>query len=57
MTHYSSERILVTHAGSLPRPSDLREMVVARTTRQPYDAAALAARLLSWRRPAAAAAG
>jgi 5-methyltetrahydropteroyltriglutamate--homocysteine methyltransferase len=45
--HYSTERILVTHAGSLPRPSDLRAMVVARTTGQPYDAAALDARLKS----------
>lgn len=42
---YSSERILTTHAGSLPRPADLREMVVARTAGQPYDPAALEARL------------
>src|SRR5436190_20148778 len=45
--HYSTERILVTHAGSLPRPPDLREMVVARTAGEPYDAAALDARLPS----------
>jgi 5-methyltetrahydropteroyltriglutamate--homocysteine methyltransferase len=45
--HQSTERILVTHAGSLPRPPDLREMVVARTAGQPYDAAALQARLPS----------
>src|SRR5918911_4720983 len=38
---YSSDRILTTHAGSLPRPADLREMVVARTNGQPFDAAAL----------------
>ena len=44
---YSTERILVTHAGSLPRPSDLREMILARTAGQPYDAAALQARLPS----------
>jgi len=45
--HYSTDRILVTHAGSLPRPAELREMVVARTAGQAYDAAALAARLPS----------
>ena len=26
--HYSTDRILTTHAGSLPRPSDLREIIV-----------------------------
>ena len=25
---YSTDRILTTHAGSLPRPADLRDMVV-----------------------------
>jgi 5-methyltetrahydropteroyltriglutamate--homocysteine methyltransferase len=39
------DRILVTHAGSLPRPADLRAMVVARTSGQAYDAAALDRRL------------
>ena len=29
---YSTDRILTTHAGSLPRPADLREMVVARAS-------------------------
>ena len=29
--HYSTDRILVTHAGSLPRPADLRAMVVAKS--------------------------
>src|SRR5881394_3480591 len=38
---YSSDRILTTHAGSLPRPADLRELVVARTTGQPHDRTAL----------------
>ncbi len=38
---YSTDRILVTHAGSLPRPPDLRAMVVARSAGQPYDDAAL----------------
>jgi len=45
--HYSTERILVTHAGSLPRPNDLRAMVVAKTAGQPYDQAAINARLPS----------
>src|SRR5437763_7546484 len=42
---YSNDRILTTHAGSLPRPLDLRDMVIARTGGQPYDAAALDRRL------------
>lgn len=33
----SSERILVTHAGALPQPGELREMVLAKSRRQPYD--------------------
>src|SRR5262249_17070171 len=37
---HSTERILTTHAGSLARPDDLREMLVARDERRPYDAAA-----------------
>jgi hypothetical protein len=28
----SSERILTTHAGSLPQPDDLREMLTAKNT-------------------------
>ncbi len=44
---YSTDRILTTHAGSLPRPADLREMVTARANGAPYDAEALAARLKS----------
>jgi 5-methyltetrahydropteroyltriglutamate--homocysteine methyltransferase len=43
--YYSTERILVTHAGSLPRPPDLRAMVVAKSAGQDYDAAALDRRL------------
>ena len=43
--HYSTDRILVTHAGSLPRPSDLRAMVVAKSAGEPYDAALLDRRL------------
>ena len=42
---YSSDRIMTTHAGSLPRPGDLRQMVVAKASGQPYAAAALAGRL------------
>src|SRR5262245_24218628 len=41
----SSERILTTHAGSLPRPADLLEMIAARAAGRPVDAAAYAARL------------
>jgi 5-methyltetrahydropteroyltriglutamate--homocysteine methyltransferase len=41
----SSERILVTHAGSLPRPDDVRALVAAKMSGQPYDAAALAERV------------
>jgi len=43
----STDRIKATHAGSLPRPEDLREMVVARGTGKPYDAEALSKRLKS----------
>jgi 5-methyltetrahydropteroyltriglutamate--homocysteine methyltransferase len=43
--HYSTDRILVTHAGSLPRPADLRAMVVAKSAGEPFDAAALDRRL------------
>jgi 5-methyltetrahydropteroyltriglutamate--homocysteine methyltransferase len=42
---YSADRILVTHAGSLPRPPDLRAMVVAKSAAEPYDAVALDRRL------------
>ena len=52
---YSTDRILTTHAGSLPRPSDLRAMVVAKSAGEPYDAAALDRRLTRrWRRPCGA---
>ena len=43
----STDRILTMHAGSLARPPDLREMVLAKSDGQPYDAAALARRLRS----------
>lgn len=44
---YSTDRILTTHAGSLPRPTDLRDMVVAKANGAPHDPAALNQRLRS----------
>ncbi len=44
---YSTDRIMTAHAGSLPRPDDLREMVVAKANGAPYDAGALGRRLKS----------
>jgi 5-methyltetrahydropteroyltriglutamate--homocysteine methyltransferase len=41
----STDRILTTHVGSLPRPSDLDELLYARDNHQPYDADALKARV------------
>jgi 5-methyltetrahydropteroyltriglutamate--homocysteine methyltransferase len=38
----STERILTTHTGSLPRPPALRELLVAKDRGEPYDAAELA---------------
>jgi 5-methyltetrahydropteroyltriglutamate--homocysteine methyltransferase len=35
--HRSTGRILTTHIGSLPRPDDLRELLLARDQAQPYD--------------------
>ena len=43
----STERILVTHAGSLARPKDLMEMLLARNDGKPYDREALPERLRS----------
>ena len=43
----SSERILTTHAGSLPRPADLLQMIQAKQSGQPYDQQAYAARVQS----------
>jgi 5-methyltetrahydropteroyltriglutamate--homocysteine methyltransferase len=42
---YSRERIMTTHAGSLPRPADLRDLVAAKARGEPYDAARLDQRL------------
>ena len=41
----STSRILTTHTGSLPRPADLIESLRVRESGQPYDEAALAARV------------
>src|ERR671925_313929 len=41
----STDRILTTHAGSLARPPDLREMLQAKAADQPYDREALAGRV------------
>ncbi len=41
----STDRILATHAGSLPRPDDLLQMIWARERGKPYDANALRSRL------------
>jgi hypothetical protein len=43
----STNRILTTHTGSLPRPEDLIKMMYAREEGVPVDAAALAARIRS----------
>lgn len=42
---HSTKRILTTHAGSLPRPPDLLDMLAAKEQGQPVDEAARAARL------------
>jgi 5-methyltetrahydropteroyltriglutamate--homocysteine methyltransferase len=43
----STERILTTHAGSLARPDDLRELLITRDAGRPYDPTVLAARVRS----------
>src|SRR5215813_5297983 len=43
----STERILTTHAGSLPRDDELKKMIFARAAGEPYDQRRLAARLRS----------
>src|SRR5262249_38635814 len=43
----STDRILTTHAGSLPMPPDLSEMLHAKEAGQPYDEQALQRRLAS----------
>src|SRR5437870_13740960 len=41
----SSERILTSHAGSLPRPDDLGALLLAKHAGQPYDSGRFAARV------------
>ncbi len=43
----STERILTTHAGSLPRPDDLRDMLIAKDEGRPYDQVSFATRVRS----------
>ena len=42
---HSTDRILTTHAGSLPRPADLKELVNAKSAGQAVDEAALGRRI------------
>ena len=44
---YSTDRILTTHAGSLPRPAGLMDLVLAKARGDPYDQSTLDARLRS----------
>ena len=44
---YSTDRILTTHAGSLPRPDRLRNLVLAKARSEPIDQAALDRQLAS----------
>ena len=41
----STDRILTTHVGSLPRPPDIQQMLLARDAGQPYDKDLLARRV------------
>ena len=41
----STDRVLVTHQGTLPRPDDLRDMLSARSGGQPRDRGALDERI------------
>ena len=41
----STERILTTHVGSLPRPADVIALLIAKDRGEPFDEAALAARV------------
>ncbi|HEY6368621.1 MAG TPA: methionine synthase, partial [Candidatus Binatia bacterium] len=43
----STERILVTHAGTLPRPADLTDMLAAKNEGKPYDYEAYSQRVRS----------
>jgi 5-methyltetrahydropteroyltriglutamate--homocysteine methyltransferase len=41
----STDRILTTHTGSLPRPAELHEALIRRDRGEPVDAAALDAQI------------
>jgi 5-methyltetrahydropteroyltriglutamate--homocysteine methyltransferase len=43
--NHSTDRILTTHCGSLPRPMDLLDLMKAKINGDPYDAGAYAARI------------
>ena len=43
----STKRILTTHAGSLPRPDDLWDTLIAKDAGRPYDQEALARQVRS----------
>ena len=43
----STDRILTTHTGSLPRPADLLPMIHARESGEPYDEQAFHTRVKS----------
>src|ERR1700751_2453555 len=43
----STQRILTTHVGSLPRPADLLAMILAKEQGQPFDAELYASRVKS----------
>jgi 5-methyltetrahydropteroyltriglutamate--homocysteine methyltransferase len=45
--NHSTTRILTTHVGSLPRPTDLLDLMKAKIHGEPYDAAAYSARIRS----------
>ena len=42
---HSSERILTTHVGSLPRPDDVAELLVAKEFGEDFDADAFEGRM------------
>ena len=43
----SAQRILTTHVGSLPRPTDLLRMILAKEQGEPFDAELYASRVKS----------
>jgi 5-methyltetrahydropteroyltriglutamate--homocysteine methyltransferase len=43
----STQRILTTHVGSLPRPADLLAMILAKEQGEPFDAELYASRVKS----------